>query len=309
MLCADAVSAGAGLADWSEQILGRGHIQPSSVSEIILRPALESLAEEHEMLRLFTSYPGIGAGAQTLGLVIHVGETSRRFTPRSAGIVYINFPYKEKTIPNINYTHDVSHLITNHWMQDLAKNPRYEAIISNANDAWDNYLNAASQMDPTNYNSLALSTMRYISGKPPSAIACPGDESWYSPEEQEAICQLVMPCVEAGIELERWIKKAGRGHWISYLVHGWENGVIPDSPTARRAGAVGAIPIAWDMSGGEIIDTYERRYHSGGTAGVAFCGETSGFVSGPAEELLPDNIRWSTAHTFQQDYPDFEWLQ
>jgi hypothetical protein len=296
-LCHQAIGAGSRMAEWADKY----------DVEIALQPSLELLIPEdsqHEMLRIFTSYPGIYSGAQILGLAIKVHDAPQdsNYIPRSAGIIYINFPFKDRTLPSVSFVYDAYRLITNHWMRRLAENIHQSQIISRANNTWSSFMEAAYDVSPENFERLALVAMRLIYSLDPPALVAPSTESIYDPEDQEIICQKILPCIEAGIKLQQWVQP---NHYIQYLTSGWDNGIIPNSPHAQRFGVVGATPVAWDMRGGEIIDAPGGRYHSGGEAAVAYCGESGnrvGFITGPANELLPRNIRWSTAFTNRHDY-------
>ena len=298
LVCESAVDAGASLADW--------HSRRNDTIPIIFREELELLCPDeglHERLRLYVSYPGISSGAQVLAFTA---------ANHAAGIVYINFPFNQNEPPTVGWTGDYYPMVTNFWLRELCKNESRDEIIQRAVDHVNIFRDYAQQMigEGVAADMLVANSLRFVHDIRPSAIAAPAGDSVFSSEDQEAFCQWISPCVRAGVRLRQWIETFSSHNYYHSLSTGWERGVILDSPFARQHGAASAIPLCWDLIGGSIVkgsDGAPYKIHRGGTAAIAYCHPEGGggFIVGPADELLPSNLRWTTAVSFRHEY-DFD---
>lgn len=291
-----AIGAGVRLAEWSI---------PKGIP-MLIRPELELLCPEesrHEMLRIFASYPGIHSGAQ----IVAFSPQGYEGVAGSAGIIYVNFPFSPEQGPTINFSSDYYSLVTNFWLKELCRRSDQGEIVREAKATYRNYLITAADLlsqrgSYLDINNIATSTLRYLYNLPAPCIQAPTPDSTMSPEQQENFCQVITSYITAGIKLGDWLFSSPHSY-PQNLISGWEIGTIMDSPYARERGAAGAIPVMWDMVGGEIVDTPNRKYHRGGEAAIAYCGSNGGgFISGPADQLLQDKLRWSTAVSFGHDY-------
>ena len=194
LVCEKAVDAGASLADWQ--------LRRENTSPIIFREELELLCPDeslHEMLRVHVSYPGIASGAQLLAFTT---------AKQAVGIVYINFPFEgNEPIPTVDWAGDYYPMVTNFWLRDLYLNPKRTEIIQKAADHVNAFRDYGQQMlgEGIERDMFITDSLRFVHDIPPSAIAAPARDSTFDPEEQEAFCQWISPCVRAGVRLRQWI--------------------------------------------------------------------------------------------------------
>lgn len=308
-LCERAASAGISIANWACMEEAVGGVIPRAALELLVPPD-----GRHEMLRVYSSMPGM-SGVQVMAMAIKVYPPRDGWTPRSASVAHFAPSYRAgrsmTARPNVDTSQGGYNEVTNFWMRRLAESGDLTRLIAEAQDAWSMFLSSAREVLgnealESQVQSLALATAREAYGLQPPAVVARSESEIMSGDEQEALILRLVPALEAGVRLRVWA-----GDRVIHSMQGtWERGVIPDSLTAERFGAAGAVPMWWCMRGGDVVERPGGRRHVGGQAAVAFCRpedvlglERCGYAEGPAEDLLPDNIRWSTAVYHRSEYP------
>jgi hypothetical protein len=320
-LCDDAVSAGIDL---------HGFMLRKNAQHALRRPDLEVLTRGwHTRMHLIVSDPAVD-GSDLLALAIGFVPNQEGALWPSAGVIGVRptrvtarrggDPTPRRAMVT-ERTDEPPGMVLPRQIEEIARSGAWDATARLLLDEGDAAIAAAESVLRVRrtglwtdaVDSLALAIRRTVYSLGPAAGHPWSGTSVMSREEFERLGRALVPAIDAGAELSRWETARRPGNTFASVTHlsmGWQRGTIPDSPAARAAGAVGAVPLKFSVFGGRVLDTSGRRDHHGGEAAAAFCRSTApskgerrcGFLEGPAEEVLPDALRWSAVMDRRHEY-------